>query len=134
MGRSATRYHLDEASALTLLVSALEEAARKKRMGALLRGLFTASQRAELAQRLRIAFFLGAGRSFRAAAAETGASTKTVAAVDVFLRSRNPNYRRQILIRHRARTRKRTTRDPFRNPHIPLSGKWLFRELTNIDY
>lgn len=133
MGRNATRYHLDETGALTLLVSALEEAASTKKLGPLLRGLYTASQRAELAQRLRIAFYLGAGRSFRAAAAETGASTKTVAAVDAFLRSRNPNYRRRILIRHRARAHKRPIRDPFRNPHIPLSGKWLFRELTNID-
>lgn len=115
-------------------MSALDEAVRKKKLGTILRGLFTASQRAELAQRIRIALFLGAGRSFRAAAAETGASTKTVAAVDAFLRSQNTNYRRQLLIRHRARTHKRPFRDPYRNPHIPLSGKWLFRELTNTDF
>lgn len=133
MPRSQTRKRLSDTQALSLLAEALADAAHAKKLRTLLQGLFTAGQRIELAQRLRLARYLSAGWSFRAIAAETGASTTTVAAVDRFLRSLNPKDRRQVLIRQRPSSPRRSLRDPFQNPHIPLSGKWLFRELTGTD-
>lgn len=130
MGRSRSRYRLDEAFALTLLERMFSEAVERKALRGLLRGLFTESQRAEWAQRCRIAWYLRLGWSFRLAAAEAGASTATVLQVHRYLLTQNPRYRPAVVIRHRPRRAAKTPKDPFRNPHIPLSGKWLFRELT----
>lgn len=130
MPRSQNRKRLPDDYALAYLTNAFTEAVKTKKLRPLLLGLFTRGQRTELTQRLRIAFFLHAGWSFRAIAAETGAGTKTVAAVDGFLRVRNPHYRRQVLMRHRHRPQERLPKGFGRNPYIPLSGKWFFRELT----
>lgn len=133
MPRARNRKELPDEYALAWLEVTLSEAARRKQLRPLLRGLLTPGQRGELAQRVWIAFLLRAGRSFRAVAAETGASTTTVAAVHRFLITMNPRYRRQVRIRQRGglpKRRRKPERDPFANPYVPMSGKWLFRELT----
>lgn len=106
MRERIARPRLDKQTVLVLLGAALTEAVNRKRLKYLLEGLLTNRQREEMAQRLRIARLLHAGRSYRGIEDETRASPKTIVLVDRWLRRENPSYRRLYPIRHKRRYRK----------------------------
>lgn len=106
MRERITRPRLDKRAVLVLLGAALSEAVNRKRLRYLLEGLLTNRQREEIAQRLRIAHLLHAGRSYRGIEDQARASPKTIVLVDRWLRRENPSYRRLYPIRHKRRYRK----------------------------
>lgn len=131
MSRKTPR-HLDQIRALLVLELAITDAMRRKRLRRFLEGLVKPSERSALAQRLRIAWFLTAGHSYRGIRDATGAALQTISTVDRWLKRENPRYRRLFPIRHRRRLvhRKRLT-DAERI--LPGSVKDLFRSMTGAD-
>lgn len=104
-------------------------AARQNRIRHLLEGVFTPSERAVLAQRLRIARFLAAGHSYRGIRDRTGAALQTISTVDRWLKRENPHYRRIFPIRHRRRIiRPNTFSD--RERLLPWSIKDFYRSIA----
>lgn len=131
MSRKQPR-QLDEKRALLVLELAFEDALRRKRLRHFLEGLLTPSERSTLAQRLRVAWFLTAGHSYRGIRDATGAALQTISTVDRWLKRENPSYRRLFPIRHR---RQLVDHKAFSDTErvLPGSVKDLFRSMTGTD-
>ncbi|TSC63735.1 MAG: hypothetical protein G01um1014106_407 [Parcubacteria group bacterium Gr01-1014_106] len=123
---------LDEPRALALVERTLRSAAHEKGFRGFLTEFLTSNERDTLAQRLRIAWLLRAGHSFRLIRHETGASLRTIAKIDRWLRKHNARYRRLIPIRLR---RMRTHRRSSYGADAPLPGsiKHFARNLLGTD-
>lgn len=120
--------HFDDALALAYATRVLAAVAERKKLRSFLRDFLTPSERAGLAQRLRVARLLLAGHSYRKIQSETGARFGTIIARDRWLRRRNPNYRRLLPLQHRRERKQRGFSDAFRP--IPGSIKDLYQSLT----
>ena len=126
------RRKLDAPRALTLIEQTFHTASRQKNFRRFLTEFFTVNERDTFAQRLRIAWFLHAGHSFRLIQDETGASFRTITTLDRWLKKQNPRYRRIIPL-HRHRHRKHAAqRFPGDRP-LPGSIKAFTRSLLGTD-
>lgn len=125
------RRKLDAPRALTLIERTLRAASSGKNLRNFLEGLLTPSERDMLAQRLRVAWLLQAGHSFRLIRYETGASFRTIVKIDRWLRKENPQYRRLFPIRTRNRTS--SSRSLRTARPLPGSIKHFTRSLLGTD-
>lgn len=116
-----------------LLAACVEQAVRHHKLKHLLAGLLSRGHRDELAQRLRIAQLLVAGYSYRGIEDATRASSKTIAAVDRWLRQGNRHYRRLYPLRHKRRYRHRGRPADAPRPIFPFNYRGQVAALFGLD-
>jgi len=128
-----TRSRLDTRGEFVFLETMLAAAAKRGQLRQLLEGFFLRRHRSEIAQRLHVAQLLRAGYSYRGIEDATRTSSRTIAAVDRWLRRDNPHYRRLLPLRHTRRYR-RTGRFTDAEPTLlPFNTRGILNTLFGPD-